>query len=202
MPITSLDDYLAWFTELTERLGVKQFHLVGNSFGAFTATYYAMRLTDRVRTLTLIGPAATFTKMPQFYIHMFLPKLFHLLLPWLPGRERMMRNASRWMHADLPVDGLWDTLFIELLMYGRMTSQVMPRVYSAQELSGIQAPTLLLLGDRERIYASRDAIDAAKLLMPRIRTEILPEAHHVSAVANPEAVSTSLFNFFQGNSPN
>jgi pimeloyl-ACP methyl ester carboxylesterase len=96
IPITSLDEYLAWFTELTDYLGVKHFHLVGNSFGAFTATYYAMHLPDRVRTLTLIGPAATFAKMPQFYLHMFLRKLFHLLFPWMPGRERMMHNACRY----------------------------------------------------------------------------------------------------------
>ncbi|MBL0348002.1 alpha/beta fold hydrolase [Candidatus Villigracilis affinis] len=58
-PITSLDDFLQWFTEVIDGLGIDTFYLAGNSYGGFTGAYYAMKLPERIRKLVLIGPAAT-----------------------------------------------------------------------------------------------------------------------------------------------
>lgn len=73
-PITSVDDFLAWFMELIDGLGIDTLYLAGNSYGGFTAAYYAMKLPERVRKLVLIGPAATISPMRPFYTHMFIPK--------------------------------------------------------------------------------------------------------------------------------
>ena len=62
-PIASLDDFLEWFTELIDRLGIYTLNLVGNSYGGFTAAYFAMKLPDRVQKLVLIGPASTIHSM-------------------------------------------------------------------------------------------------------------------------------------------
>ena len=62
-PITSLDDFLKWFTEVIDGLNIDTLYLAGNSYGGFTAAYYAMKLPERVRKLALIGPAATIYRM-------------------------------------------------------------------------------------------------------------------------------------------
>ena len=64
-PITSLDDFLQWFTEVIDGLGIGTLYLVGNSYGGFTAAYYAMKLRDRIRKLVLIGPASTYFVSPS-----------------------------------------------------------------------------------------------------------------------------------------
>jgi pimeloyl-ACP methyl ester carboxylesterase len=196
-PITSLDDFLSWFTELVDGLGITQMYLVGNSYGGFTAAYYAMHLPERIRKLALIGPVATFHGVRSFYTNMFIPKMVYLFMPWLPGRKRSMHKAVDWMYDGLPDDGVWRDLFILEMVHGRMTSQVFPRLYSGEELARIKAPVLLLLGEQEKIYPPAEASQAAKSLLPGIQVQIIPNAHHITALAQPELVNASLLKFFQ-----
>jgi pimeloyl-ACP methyl ester carboxylesterase len=195
--IASLEDYVRWFTELMEGLRMSHTDLVGNSFGGFIATYIAMRAPERIRRLVLIGPAATIHSMLPFYVNMFIPKALFLLFPWLPGQRRSTRNSIDWMHAGLPADATWTKLFVLTMRHGRMTSRVFPRVYTREEFAMIKAPTLLILGDRERIYSVDKAIDAARRLMPAIRVRIIPRAHHITALAQPEVVNASLLEFLK-----
>jgi len=197
-PIRNLDDYAQWLAELNDGLGVSHMHLVGNSVGGFIAAGCAMRLKDRVRKLVLIGPAATFHPMPAFYVHMFIPKLLYLVLPWMPGYRHAMNRAVDWMNAGLPSDGPWDELFRLSLLHGKGTNQVFPRVYSANELAQIEAPTLLVIGEHEKIYPPLDAIQSAIRLMPGITTGLIPGAHHIAGVAQPELVNTRLLAFLTG----
>jgi pimeloyl-ACP methyl ester carboxylesterase len=195
-PITSLDEYLRWFVELVDGLGVWQMYLIGNSFGGFTAAYFAMHLPDRIRKLVLIAPAATFHAIVPFYVNMFIPKALYMFFPWLPARERAMRRSIDWALAGLPRDCTWDHLFYLVLVHGGMTSRVFPRVYSREELARVKVPTLLLLGDREKIYPAHEASEQAKRLMPTIRVQVIPKAHHIAALAQPELVNASLLQFF------
>jgi pimeloyl-ACP methyl ester carboxylesterase len=194
-PLASIDDYVAWYRELLDSLGIEEHALVGNSFGGFLATLFAMRLPDRVRRLILIGPAATFHPMPAFYTHMFVPKATYLFLPWLPGRDSMMRTAARWMRAGLPRDRLWDPLFEAVLRHGSTANRVWPRVFTAEELRAVEAPALLLLGDREVIYRPDAAAMAAAERLPGIEVRLIPRAHHVTAIAQPEAVGEEIRRF-------
>jgi pimeloyl-ACP methyl ester carboxylesterase len=87
------------------------------------------------------------------------------------------------------------------MMHGTTRVQVFPRVYKPAELALIKAPTLLLLGDREKIYSvqAQAVSQRAKRLMPSIQVQIIPGAHHSTALAQPELVNASLLRFFQEN---
>ena len=87
-PMATLDDYRDWYGELLDALGVGDHALVGNSFGGFLATTFAMAFPDRVTRLVLIGPAATFHGMPAFYTHMFIPKAAISSCRGFPGGSR------------------------------------------------------------------------------------------------------------------
>jgi pimeloyl-ACP methyl ester carboxylesterase len=196
-PISSLDDFLEWFTELIDALGIDALYLVGNSYGGFTASYFAMKLPDRVKKLVLIGPASTIHSMTPFMFHMFLPKGLYLALPWLPGSERLMRSSVDWMHAGLPRDKLWAPLFYETMKHGKLLNRVFPRVYDRDELAEIRASVMLVFGDREVIYGDLDsAIQAGKALIPHAEVAVIPEAHHIAALAHPEATNRELMRFF------
>jgi pimeloyl-ACP methyl ester carboxylesterase len=196
-PFTSLDDFLQWFTEVIDGLELNELFLEGNSYGGFTAAYYAMHRSDRIRKLALIGPAATIHSMPSFYFNMFIPKMLSLAFPWLPGRDRVARHSMDWMRAGLPKDVEWERVFLTLLKHGKMISQVFPRKYSPIEFAKIAIPTLLILGDREMIYSVPRALESAKRLMPSIQTEVIPLTHHISAISQPELVASSLLRFFE-----
>ena len=196
-PITSMDDFLQWFTELVDGLGIDTLYLVGNSYGGFTAAYYAMKLPERVRKLVLIGPASTIHPMRPFMVHMFVPKGLYMAAPWLPGSGRVMGAGVDWMHAGLAPDPLWAPLFVETMKNGRLINRVFPRVYTKDELAEISAPVLLILGDREVIYGDLDeAIRAGKDMIPDVEVAVIPHAHHITALAQPDAVNHELLRFF------
>lgn len=196
-PITSLDNFLHWFTEVMDGLGIDTLYLAGNSYGGFTAAYYAMKLPERIRKLVLIGPAATISPMRPFYTHMFIPKAMYGFFPKLPGVKRVMRSSVNWMHKGLPGDPLWEPFFYSSMVYGGLINQVFPRMYSKQEFALIKARVLLVLGEQEAIYNSlQSAVRSARELIPNVEIEIIPAAHHVTAVANPEKVNQRLLQFF------
>jgi pimeloyl-ACP methyl ester carboxylesterase len=196
-PITSLDDFLHWFTEVIDSLGIDTLYLAGNSYGGFTAAYYAMKLPERIRKLVLIGPAATISPMRPFYTHMFIPKAMYGFFPKLPGVKRAMRSSVNWMHKGLPIDPLWEPFFYNSMVYGGLINQVFPRTYSKEEFSQIKAKVLLILGEQEAIYNNlRSAVRSARGLIPDVEVEMVPNAHHVAAVANPEKVNQLLLRFF------
>jgi pimeloyl-ACP methyl ester carboxylesterase len=199
--ISTLDEMAEWFTDLLDGLGVGQAGLVGNSYGGFMSAYCAMRRPERVRRLALIGPAATFCPMPAFYLHMFIPKALGLFFPWLPGGERFARHGLDWMQAGLPRDPAWAELFYLTLRHGAMTTRILPRVYTAQEFAQIQVPSLLILGERERIYNPQVCAAAARRLLPGIEVELISAAHHITALAQPQRVNARLLEFFSPPGP-
>ena len=76
------------------------------------------------------------------------------------------------------------------MVYGGLINQVFPRVYSKEEFAQIKAKVLLMLGEQEAIYNNlQSAIRSARELIPNVKVEIIPAAHHVTAVANPEKVN-------------
>jgi pimeloyl-ACP methyl ester carboxylesterase len=99
------------------------------------------------------------------------------------------------MYAGLPRDPAWSELFDVGLVHGGTVNQVFPRVFTREELARIQAPVLLILGDRERIYPAESAAAAARALLPTIQVQIVPDAHHVTAIAQPEQVNAALLRF-------
>ena len=194
-PIRSLDDSTRWFEELLDGLGVERASLVGNSFGGFLAANYAQRLPDRVDALVLIGPAATFHRIPAFYLHLFLPKALCLLLPWLPGKEWAIDRSVTWLRAGLPPDSKWEALFRAAMLHGNPQVRLFPRVFTHAELAQITAPTLLILGERENVYRPDAAAASAKRLMPDIQIQTIPQANHIAALSQPDLVDQVVLGF-------
>lgn len=196
-PITSLDDFLQWFRELINGLKIDTLYLIGNSYGGFTSAYYAMKLPERVRKVVLIGPAATIAPMRPFYVHMFIPKAMYGFFPKLPGVKQVMRSSVSWMHRGLPFDPLWEPFFYCSMVYGGLINQVFPRVYSREEFAQIKAKVLVLLGEREAIYNNlHTAIRCARDLIPNVEVDLIPEAHHITALSQPERVNRRILQFF------
>jgi hypothetical protein len=70
-----------------------------------------------------------------------------------------------------------------------------PQVYTPEELGRIEAPTLLLVGGEEKLYAPRKAIARAELLIPDLTTLLVPGAGHTLNMERPEMVNPAIIEF-------
>ena len=74
---------------------------------------------------------------------------------------------------------------------------VSPIVFSASELKAIRAPTLLLIGENERLYDPHATLKRALKRMPCLSGAIVPNAHHLAAMAQPDDVNERIIRFLQ-----
>jgi pimeloyl-ACP methyl ester carboxylesterase len=194
--IKTMQEQLQWFQELAQGLKVETMHLVGNSFGAFTGAYFAMKIPERIRKLVLIAPAATFRQILPFYLHCLLPKFAYLAFPRSHRLKRWTLQSVDWIRNRAPLDSDWEELFRKFMLYGTGARAMLPRVYAPSELRQIRVPTLLLIGDREVIYSPHKTVEAARRHIPQLQSVILPDANHIAALSQPELVNREILKFF------
>ncbi len=58
--VYDLDNYENWISEFIEGIGLKYFHLVGNSLGGAISAKLAMRHPERIKSLSLVDPAGLY----------------------------------------------------------------------------------------------------------------------------------------------
>ena len=70
-------------------------------------------------------------------------------------------------------------------------------MFSKTQLWAIRAPTLLLIGDRERLYEPHATLKLAQERMPGLTGAIVPDADHIAAMAQPDDVNKRIIRFLQ-----
>lgn len=185
----------ALIASLIQTLSTDPVHLVGISFGSMLALATVLARPDLVRSLTLIGSAATFAE---------------------PARAAMRARAetahSQGMAAILPSSlDRWFTPATRLLrphLIDRVSKTILaddPSVHAAiwdliatfnvsNRLHEIHCPTLILVGELDLSTTPT----AATLLAERIagaRLLLLPNTSHMANLEQPVAISAALKEF-------
>src|SRR5208282_3302439 len=96
-------------------------------------------------------------------------------------------------------DAKWVALVEKALSVVKLNkiSALFPTQFPAAELAAIRAPTLLLIGEYERLYEPQAALKRAVELMPGIDGRVVPKAHHIAALAKPAEVNAQIIHFLQ-----
>ena len=193
--IKSRRDYADWLCDLLDALGVARTSVVGNSYGGFLALSLALLSPERVDRVVLINPAGVFVSVVWKF-------LFGALLAgvaYVTGNRRtpdVTAFLGRDVHLD-PRDADWANLVSLVLSGGVRMNLAFPSVFSKAELRGIRAPTLLLIGDNELLYEPQATLTRARNHMPALEGEVVPHAHHIAAMAQPDDVNRRIIGFLQ-----
>lgn len=189
-------------------------HLVGNSLGGAVTTLVAAQRPDLVRTLTLVAPALPVLRPRSTNAH--LPAL---AAPWVGQRlarrlgrypvEQRVRatialcfadpsrvppqrvaeaiaEASRRAHLDYDGDAVLSSLRGLLTSYfGRGPASLW------RAAAQVQAPTLLIYGQRDRLVDPRSAVRASRTF-PNSRLLVIPDAGHLAQVEHPGQVAAAI----------
>ena len=190
-------DYVGWYADLLDGLGVGRASIVGCSFGGFLGLSQAMLTPQRVDRLVLISPAGSFVGLSWTFVY-----AMRIKGPVLRLVRRLTRSKRAPSLTDLtrrlPRDRLWSKLIAVTMAEAPKVSLINAAVFTRAELVSVRAPTLLLIGDQETLYQPQATLDLARKRMPPLKTALVADADHIAAMAQPEAVNGMIVAFLQG----
>jgi pimeloyl-ACP methyl ester carboxylesterase len=199
--IKNVDDFTDWLDELFTALELENhINLVGLSYGGWLAGEYALRFPGRLDKVILLAPAGTVLPLRMAWIS-------RALLCTLPVRY-FTRSFMRWLLQDLAQrdeDGRkmveeWADFTYTAMRSFAPRRMLIPTVFSDTELQGIKLPILYLVGEHEKMYPARKALERLHRVAPQIKTEIIPGAGHDLTIVQAEMLNRKVLDFLnQGN---
>ncbi|MBK8250574.1 MAG: alpha/beta fold hydrolase [Gemmatimonadetes bacterium] len=183
----------AFVVAALDAVGIPRAHVVAHSLGGGVSLDLAAFAPARVRSLTLLAPVGLAPVRFVTWARLFTPVVVAPLVPYAVPRWSMplllravYGREGRWASRD--VDEYWaptaDPAFARALHALLHHYRFAPRADS--ELAAIQAPTLVLLGDRDLLVRSRASAQRAQAVgWPAVT---FPGAGHVLAEEVPDQV--------------
>jgi pimeloyl-ACP methyl ester carboxylesterase len=187
------DDFARWYVEVLDALGLPRADYVGMSYGGCVGAHLALAVPERLRRLVLLAPAATLRPLSMGLALQGLS-----MLVW-PTRARHAA-ALRWM-AVPPAEGrerYEDVMekVADVIHAGRKRTGLSmlpsPRVLGDDELRRFSVPTLVMIGDQEKIYDASAALARAEAFIPGVKTILVQDASHDLMFCQPAAVNAAL----------
>jgi pimeloyl-ACP methyl ester carboxylesterase len=204
-PPTSIADQAAQLRSLLSRLGMRRVHLVGHSSGALIAIQLALDAPEMVQTLSLLEPALPIdgqsspgiaSALSQYRLgqHLAAIDTFMRTVAGPDYRATIDRVAPRAFdqaRSDAP------TFFEHELPAVRAFD------FSADDAKRLQAPVLLVIGERSGAVSPIWRLRHQLLLewIPGAEAFVLPGATHLLQLQNPRGMAERMAEFLLEHSP-
>jgi pimeloyl-ACP methyl ester carboxylesterase len=180
-----------WLSQVLNAFNIESASFIGHSYGGWLLLKFAMCFPQRVKRMVLLAPAPAFASQSKQLILRMMAVLF------MPVKSTFYW-FFQWM-TTLPLGN--DHIFIEQLITGmksfkpeKMTMAVMS-VYTDEDLTQLNTPTLLLIGEKEVVYNPYRVLVRAKRLLPDIQAELIPNASHLLPIEQAETVNRKILAF-------
>lgn len=197
------------FGLLLDYLGIAKASIAGNSLGGYIAWNFALAAPDRVDKLVLIDPAGyPMAKVPWMIAAAALPGATWAMPLWMPraliaqGIKEVYGEPGRIKPGV--VDRYYDLtrrpgnrrammdIFRVLLKVNREELHTTP-----ERVAKIQAPTLLMWGDRDR-WISPKHVPLWQRDLPGIQVKTYAGVGHIPMEEIPERTAADALRFLQG----
>lgn len=183
-------DYSAWLTDILDDLEIERASLVGSSQGGWIALNLCVMNPERTVTAALLAPAASlapFSWQTQVSLRLRPPA-------WTAGGA--LRAI---LGPDVEIDDrLVQVMAAGLKHFRYQQRAVFPDVFSDTALSKVDAPVLVMIGDREIIYDPHAALARAAGSIPHAQTELVEGCGHLLNLQMPDLIEERLLAFLDG----
>lgn len=186
-PLAGAEDQAAWLVEAMAALGLGRVHLVGHSFGAWSAANLATRYPDRVATLTLWEPILVLAGLRwQMYVAT-LPSA----LPFLPESWRRKGLASIGGAAEADAASSPIGAMIDAGAAGYRAALPTPAQPDDAALARLTMPVFVGLGGRSAVTDTAAAAERARAL-PNATVRVWPDGTHSLPMEHPDELLAEL----------
>ena len=181
-PLTSIGAMADWVKAALDGLGVERAALVGHSMGSLTALSFAARYPDRTRALALLG-----TSTP-------MPVAGTLLDAAKADQHDAIDMINAWSYSRLGRMGGNENPGLNMMMGGQRLLEGAAKGVLFADLRAcndfadgealaaqVRAPTLVIVGDQDRMTAPIKALKLAELIAGARIVRLSPCGHDIMA---------------------
>ena len=183
------EDCANWLGEVMQGLGLKRTNIAGLSYGGWHTLNFSLFFPDKINKIVVLAPAGSI--LPLSWPVLLLLRL----LPYLPIKPNPFRS---FFNKGFHPNELFARQFasgVKHFRYPDPNESIFTNVFSEAELSGINFPTLFIVGENEVIYDPVVAIEKVNQLIPNVETKLIPNASHFVSMEQPSLVNKHIFEF-------
>ena len=186
-PVAGAADAARWLGEFLAGVGAQRAHLVGMSFGGWTALAQQLHAPGRVAAVTLLDPAGFGPVTGRFYRWVVLGGLAGLL-------PAPLRHAAgrRLVNGTLAEDELMRLVRASTSFRRRVTD---PVELTDAELAAVPVPVQLLLGGASAMNDASAVAERVRTVVPAWRVEVVPGTGHALPLEAPDLVVARVLDF-------
>lgn len=188
-PITSDADQAAWLEQTLAALSEERFHLVGMSFGGWSAMNLARHSTEHIASITTLDSPYVFGGLPISTILRSIPVSFS----WSPQAWR--ESFSSYTAGGAEVQDLPVAHMIEAGMQHYRLKLPMPSRISEAEASSLGVPVLAFIAGRSVMHDVPTVIATAKRTLGEESVKVYPDASHAINGEYPEETAADIAEF-------
>jgi pimeloyl-ACP methyl ester carboxylesterase len=185
-------DCADWLTDVLDALKIERAAFVGHSHGGWQVLNLAILAPQRIMRMVLLSPAGltrlkleTFMRMLPVFIRP-TKAMFYRCFQWSTVKRLDVQ------HPDPIIDQIMvggTSYKPQALSFGVVTR------FDDAELSQIKTPTLLLVGDQEKIFNAPRMIERAQRLIPHVEAHLIANAAHLLPVDQADIVNAQMVAF-------
>jgi pimeloyl-ACP methyl ester carboxylesterase len=191
-PIESQADQARWLHEALTRLPEPAVHLVGHSFGGWTAMNLAVHHREKVAGVVVIDPIMTFANLSAEVAVRSIP----VAVRWTPKSWRDGFNS--WTANGAPVEDVPVADMIESGMRHYALKLPAPTRFSDAQLSAVDLPVLVIVAGMSVMHEAAEAAEHARRTLPRATVLTYPDASHAISGEQPDRIAGDVGRFLDG----
>jgi len=195
-----LSNQMSRLHKFAQAIGLKKFHVAGNSMGGFFAGTYAVRYPDEIISVGLFNAAGVTSPEKSVVMKMMekgenplvlkdksdLPRLMALVFVNPPSLPYPLKKV------------MVKTALTNRKFYEKEMKELGPEFSSLEkQLPNIKAPTLILWGDQDKII-DVSSVPVFEKGLKNHKTVIIKDCGHVPMLEKPQETATHYIDFIKG----